>query len=135
MKSLGRSRKPRHGRKKKGRQKLARFAGGIRMGGTGFGGQRPLSTAGPANDRGGKSNGVTFSRAAWPKPTGAVPTTKVLDLALSAASCAINAGMVESPKTLTVTDYSRPSTTRRLWVIDLKTGETLRHELVAHGQG
>jgi hypothetical protein len=34
---------------------------------------------------------------------------------------------------LTVIDYSLPSTDRRLWVVDLATGEVLMHEYVAHG--
>jgi hypothetical protein len=59
----------------------------------------------------------------------------VLDLALGAASCAVRSGAVKSPRTLTVIDYSRPSSRERLWVLDLKTGELLYEELVAHGQG
>jgi hypothetical protein len=82
-----------------------------------------------------KASGVTISRAAWPKISGGGPPPKVLDLALGAASCAMNAGLVEQPKTLTVIDYSMPSTERRMWVLDLSSGETLFHELVAHGSG
>jgi len=82
-----------------------------------------------------KGSGVSFSRAAWPKLTSSGPSPKVLDLALGAASCAIGSGLVNQPKTLTVIDYSLPSTERRLWVLDLTNGETLYHELVAHGQG
>jgi len=37
--------------------------------------------------------------------------------------------------TLTLIDYSRPSTQPRLWVFDLHTGGLLFHELVAHGKG
>ena len=33
---------------------------------------------------------------------------------------------------LTVIDFSRPSTERRLWVVDVGTGEVLMHEHVAH---
>jgi hypothetical protein len=47
----------------------------------------------------------------------------------------MKAGMLSEPKTLTVIDYSLPSTERRLWVLDLSDGNTLYHELVAHGQG
>ena len=35
---------------------------------------------------------------------------------------------------LTVIDYSRPSTEKRLWVIDLEANRTLLHERVAHGR-
>ena len=59
----------------------------------------------------------------------------VLDLALGAASCAVRSGAVKAPRTLTVIDYSRPSSRERLWVFDIKTGELLYEELVAHGQG
>ena len=59
----------------------------------------------------------------------------VLDLALNAASCAVRAGKVANPRTLTVIDYSRPSSRERLWVIDLTTRKLLYEELVAHGQG
>lgn len=59
----------------------------------------------------------------------------VLDLALGAAMCAIRSGDVKAPRTLTVIDYSRPSSQERLWVFDLITRELLYEELVAHGQG
>lgn len=59
----------------------------------------------------------------------------VLELALNAASCAVRTGQVSNPKTLTVIDYSRPSSQERLWVIDLTSHELLYEELVAHGQG
>ena len=61
--------------------------------------------------------------------------TDVLELALGAASCAVKSGAVERPRTLTVIDYSKPSSQKRLWVYDLTTRELLYEELVAHGQG
>jgi hypothetical protein len=60
---------------------------------------------------------------------------KVLALAMQATTCATKQGLVERPSTLTVIDYSRPSTKPRLWVLDLATGKVLFEELVAHGQG
>lgn len=59
----------------------------------------------------------------------------VFDLAMRATTCAMNSGDVTNPSTLTVIDYSKPSTERRLWVFDLKAHTLLFHELVAHGQG
>lgn len=59
----------------------------------------------------------------------------VLDLAFGAASCAVRAGAVAAPTTLTVIDYSKPSTEKRLFVFDLHTHALLYSELVAHGQG
>ena len=61
--------------------------------------------------------------------------TDVLELALGAASCAVKSGAVERPRTLTVIDYSKPSSQKRLWVYDLTSRELLYEELVAHGQG
>lgn len=63
------------------------------------------------------------------------PDARVFELALAAAHCAVRAGMVDSPTTLTVIDYSRPSTEERLWVFDYASKELLYRELVAHGQG
>lgn len=61
--------------------------------------------------------------------------SNVFDLALGAASCAVKSGAVGNPSTLTVIDYSKPSSEKRLWVFDLKSRELIYEELVAHGQG
>ena len=61
-------------------------------------------------------------------------STDVLDLAMSAVSCAVSSGAIETPHTLTVIDYSLPSTTPRLWVFDVPSGRLLFKELVAHGK-
>jgi len=58
----------------------------------------------------------------------------VLDLAIGAVSCGIASGDLQAPPTLTLIDYSLPSTTPRLWVFDLGSGELLFNELVAHGR-
>lgn len=62
-------------------------------------------------------------------------SSDVVDLAFGAASCAVRSGAVTSPRTLTVIDYSKPSTEPRLWVFDLSTRAVLYTELVAHGSG
>jgi hypothetical protein len=59
---------------------------------------------------------------------------QVLHLAVSAVSCAVNSGDIDTPRTLTVIDYSRPSVEPRLWVFAVATGELLFRELVAHGR-
>jgi hypothetical protein len=59
----------------------------------------------------------------------------VLQLALATARCAQQALPVANPRLLTLIDYSRPSTSPRLWVIDLDTERVLFEELVAHGRG
>jgi hypothetical protein len=60
---------------------------------------------------------------------------RVLELALRAASCAERRGLLPGGDTLTVIDYSLPSTARRLWVLDLAGRALLHEELVAHGRG
>lgn len=60
---------------------------------------------------------------------------KVLAMALDAMACAKAKGASGNDDLLTIIDYSLPSTQRRLWVLDLKHGDVLFHELVAHGRG
>ena len=82
-----------------------------------------------------ESSHAAFSAAAWtPSALGTVDSG-VFGLALGAAGCAVRSGAVADPATLTVIDYSRPSTEPRLWVYDLRSHELLYQELVAHGQG
>jgi hypothetical protein len=64
----------------------------------------------------------------------ATPQPEVLELALKAVNCAAASGDIDKPRTLTLIDYSKPSTETRLWVLDLASGDTLFAELVAHGQ-
>lgn len=58
----------------------------------------------------------------------------VLRLALSAAACADEKGLVRKDDLLTVIDYSKPSTEPRLFVFDLEEKRMLFRELVAHGK-
>ncbi|HVK53173.1 MAG TPA: murein L,D-transpeptidase catalytic domain family protein [Pseudoxanthomonas sp.] len=58
---------------------------------------------------------------------------KVLGLATQALSCSLRHGD-HLPPTLSVIDYSRPSTQPRLWVFDLAQSRLLFEELVAHGR-
>jgi hypothetical protein len=61
------------------------------------------------------------------------PTVRAL--ALRAASCAKQRQLLPAAETLTVIDYSLPSTSPRLWVLDLRTQRIVFEELVAHGRG
>ena len=58
----------------------------------------------------------------------------VIELAARALSCAQRADLVRNAPTLSVIDYSRPSTQPRLWVFDLARQRLLFEELVAHGR-
>jgi hypothetical protein len=73
--------------------------------------------------------------AAWPTSELGSIKRDVFELAFDAAACAVRSGDVDAPSTLTVIDYSVPSTRKRLWVFDLQSRELLHEELVAHGQG
>ena len=64
--------------------------------------------------------------------SGISPT--VLRMALDAVTCAVTTGEIAAPPTLTVIDYSLPSTEARLWVFETATGQLLYKELVAHGK-
>jgi hypothetical protein len=63
------------------------------------------------------------------------PSPRLLALALRAAERAHAEGRGTTNKLLTLVDYSRPSTEKRLWIIDLATRKVLDHEYVAHGRG
>jgi L,D-transpeptidase catalytic domain len=72
---------------------------------------------------------------AWDRIVVKAIDARVLTMALNAAQCAIGSGAVGQPATLTIIDYSKPSTEPRLWVLDLRTRQIVYEELVAHGQG
>jgi hypothetical protein len=61
-------------------------------------------------------------------------SAQALDLAMSAVNCGLASGDLALPPTLTVIDYSLPSSQPRLWVFDLRSGQLLFKELVAHGR-
>jgi len=63
------------------------------------------------------------------------PARAALEAAMRAYDRAQQAGAIANPGLLTLIDYTRPSLDRRLWVIDLRSGEVLFNELVAHGRG
>src|SRR3954470_124193 len=69
-------------------------------------------------------------------PVFAIPGVDAPALALAVARYdALRAdGRAKKPR-LVFIDYSKPSTEKRLWVIDMEKHEVLFHELVAHGRG
>ncbi len=77
---------------------------------------------------------VRLSSDAWDAVERGSIDPDVFEMALGAAVCAIRSGSITDPSTLTVIDYSRPSTAKRLWVFDLRDPALLYEELVAHGK-
>jgi len=61
-------------------------------------------------------------------------SAEVWDHALAAHRAATTAGRTTSLK-LTIIDYSRPATEKRLWVVDVISRAVLQAEYVAHGEG
>ena len=81
------------------------------------------------------SRGAELARALeQSNPALPAPGARVLELSIQAYERARAEHRVKHPR-LTVIDYSLPSTTKRLWVIDLEQKRILFHELVAHGKG
>ena len=74
------------------------------------------------------------TRRVQPRDLVTGPDSVVLGLALQAVTSARAKGLGARP-VLTIIDYSQPSVSRRLWVMDLQTKDWLFHELVAHGKG
>jgi hypothetical protein len=81
------------------------------------------------------SASTAFAADAWSDEAVGSIDDKVLALALGASRCATSNGAVANPSTLTIIDYSKPSTKPRMWVLDLDNRALLYEELVAHGQG
>ncbi len=74
-----------------------------------------------------------FDAASWEDANLGGVDRDVFNLALRAAAAAVERGDAD-PVTLTVIDFSRPSTTRRMWVYDLGSRALLFEEAVAHGR-
>ena len=77
----------------------------------------------------------TFDAASWEDAVIGDIDAKVFATALRAAANAVELGDAGDPATLTIIDFSRPSTEKRMWVYDLRTRTLLYDELVSHGRG
>jgi len=93
-----------------------------------------LAIASPAADAEGRS-AIGLDAASWTSTMLGGIDRHVFALALDAASSAVARGLAAPPTTLTVIDYSRPSTQPRMWVYDLPAHELILKELVSHGRG
>jgi hypothetical protein len=76
-----------------------------------------------------------FDAASWQDGTLGDIDRTVFETALRAAAAAVERGDAVEPGTLTVIDFSRPSTQPRMWVYDLRSRTLLFDELVSHGRG
>jgi hypothetical protein len=94
-----------------------------------------LSLSCTANSFASGSSAAALSREAWSKVELGGLDAGVFALALQSATSAVEKGTAALPSTLTVIDYSKPSTEPRLWVFDVHTHALLFHELVSHGRG
>jgi hypothetical protein len=74
-----------------------------------------------------------FEVAAWNAVDLGSVDTSVFERALGSAQRAVELGEAD-PGTLTVIDFSKPSTEPRLWVYDLRERKLLFEEHVAHGR-
>ena len=79
------------------------------------------------------STASSFDTSSWDADELGNVDGDVFSLALASAEKAVQRGDAQ-PSTLTVIDFSRPSTTPRLWVYDLRTRKLLFAEYVAHGR-
>jgi hypothetical protein len=76
-----------------------------------------------------------FDAGAWQHINVGDIDLRLFAMALEATATAVERGDVADPGTLTVIDFSRPSTNRRMWVYDLRSRSLLFEELVSHGRG
>lgn len=76
-----------------------------------------------------------LSTTAWTDAAIGDVDRRVFSMALEAASAAVARGDAANPATLTVIDFSRPSTEKRMWVYDLRSLRLLFAEVVSHGRG
>ncbi len=76
-----------------------------------------------------------WDAASWDAASIGAINPRVFDVALDAASAAVERGEARDPATLTVIDYTLPSTQKRMSVYDLRSRSLLFEELVSHGRG
>ena len=116
---------------------MNRRAGGVLIGVACLIGVASSANSGPATSGSARTAGKavkTRTMMTLPADDRSGISPSVLQLAIGAVSCAVNSGAIDAPRTLTVIDYSLPSTDERMWVFDVPSGRMLFKELVAHGR-
>ncbi len=78
---------------------------------------------------------ATWDIGAWDADLLGGINPQVFATALEAAAAAVTRGDAGNPATLTIIDYTLPSTQKRMWVYDLRSHALLFEELVSHGRG
>ena len=95
----------------------------------------PSFAASPAAEVATAAASAVFDASSWSAAELGGVDADVFALALEAAQNAVARGDAAAPRTLSVIDFSKPSTQKRLWVYDLRTRALIFHEHVAHGRG
>lgn len=63
-----------------------------------------------------------------------LPNENLLEMAVNGYHKLVNNEQLEKGKTLTIVDFSLPSTEKRLWIIDVESGIILTNTVVSHGR-
>lgn len=86
----------------------------------------------------GRGRGIELENAGFTVPTTELLSTGMSEQALRTALTAFDTawGRQQTQSTIfTLTDFTKSDDERRLWVFDVRSGEVLHHEFVAHGYG
>ena len=85
-----------------------------------------------------RGGGIELPDAGFTVPTSEIFRSGVSEAALSTALTAYNTaagkGQTKSP-IFTLVDFTKSDDEKRLWVMNLRSGEVLHHEFVGHGYG
>ncbi len=63
-----------------------------------------------------------------------IPEQHIMELAISGYFNLLDDGLINHQSPLSIVDFSLPSSTERLWVIDPQNGKLLHHTHVSHGR-
>lgn len=63
-----------------------------------------------------------------------IPAPHIIDMAVSGYLNLLEKKRIQSGTPLSIIDFSLPSSTERLWIINPENGELLHHSLVSHGR-